>query len=1080
MIVVVSWQTPQFVSDAVHRLSDQRMATVHTDVREALDKVSVLPRSIAVLLRDEGKRAADPEADQRLRRTLMRLLKQTGGSGVSGLYIAFEDRDYKDLIWVDLQRGENARFETDYHREDLEENAWYFLPKHDRDHRYVVSPVFRDPSSNKLMISVTSRVEDDQGQFLGVAGADLWLEKLDAVLAESLKSSLDERANQPEGTQIYLVERRTDQAGAAARDIVFADSRRLAAPRWEKDLPGLEQFPGGARVARSDEGYERVGDRVIAWHQIPEILVPGPRTWKVVLNLPASDLEQKQPAQALVHWLIGHGVGFLLILGVILYFMSGRILEPIRSLSLAAAAVESGDYRPNGLGALSRQSDVFGQLARGFQRMVAEVASREEQLVTAKDDLARRERHFRSLIEHGSDLITLLDADGFIRYESPSLERLLGHTPDALEGRRILDLVHPEDRDQVEAAFRRTLGRPGVQPRMIQYRFQHANGSYRVLESSCTNLLAEPAVAGLVVNSRDVTDRRQAEEQIRLLNADLEDRVRNRTTELAQKNEELLAAKEATDLAMKQQEIFLNNVAHDLRTPLTVVIGYSEDLLRRAKKKGYDALIPDLNLIVSRGNDLLELINDLLQLSRAMNDKAIELNVKSFGIAAALQARMEGIETIARKNGNTVVFQPSDGLGTMVGDDMKLWRILMNLLTNACKFTKDGRITVTADRRVGHDGEDDQIVITVRDTGMGMSPEQQAQLFHRFAQVHEGSARILGGVGLGLSICSLYCRIMGGHITVDSAVGKGTTFTLTLPAELRPDRADAPVPSPDGSQPARLENDRPRDQKPLDSANLVLIIDDDSNITELMQRNLGEEGFATRAARSGEEGLLLAKQLLPSAIILDVVMPGIDGWAVLAALKTDVKTCNIPVIMVSMLDERERGLKLGADEYVTKPLPRDRLNDLLHKYLGGRTSARILLAEDDRDLSRRIVRMLSEQGWQVDAAGDGAEALRLFHQTDPDIILLDLMLPRPDGFELIEEFRRADRARQVPIIVITAHDLDLEARRRLEGQVEQVLQKGLFGRDELLQEIRGLVTAHRRQASSQPELIHAQGPVHRG
>src|SRR5262249_13329400 len=203
-----------------------------------------------------------------------------------------------------------------------------------------------------------------------------------------------------------------------------------------------------------------------------------------------------------------------------------------------------------------------------------------------------------------------------------------------------------EDRDHVAAAFRRTLGRPGVQPGMIEYRFQHANGSYRVLESSCTNLLDEPAVAGLVVNSRDVTDRRQAEEQIRLLNADLEDRVRHRTTELAQKNEELLAAKEATDLAMKQQEIFLNNVAHDLRTPLTVVIGYSEDLLRRAKKKGYDALIPDLKLIVSRGNDLLELINDLLQLSRAMNDKAIELNVKPFAIAAVLQSRMEGIETI--------------------------------------------------------------------------------------------------------------------------------------------------------------------------------------------------------------------------------------------------------------------------------------------------------------------------------------------------------------------------------------------------------------------------------------------------
>ena len=187
----------------------------------------------------------------------------------------------------------------------------------------------------------------------------------------------------------------------------------------------------------------------------------------------------------------------------------------------------------------------------------------------------------------------------------------------------------------------------------------------------------------------------------------------------------------------------------------------------------------------------------------------------------------------------------------------------------------------------------------------------------------------------------------------------------------------------------------PRD----DSANLVLIIDDDASVSELMQRNLGEEGFQARTARSGEEGLRMAKQLLPSAIILDVVMPGLDGWAVLAALKSDARTARIPIIMASMLDEHERGLRMGADEYVTKPFGRDRLADLLHKHLGDRSGARLLVVEDDIETRDRLCRSLREQNWEVFAAGDGVEALGLLREHRPDLILLDLLLPVMNGFE---------------------------------------------------------------------------------
>ena len=230
-----------------------------------------------------------------------------------------------------------------------------------------------------------------------------------------------------------------------------------------------------------------------------------------------------------------------------------------------------------------------------------------------------------------------------------------------------------------------------------------------------------------------------------------------------------------------------------------------------------------------------------------------------------------------------------------------------------------------------------------------------------------------------------------------------------------------------------------------------------------MRRNLGDEGYQTRAASSGEEGLRLAKQLHPSAIILDIVMPGIDGWAVLAALKTDAETIDIPIIMATMLDEKERGYRLGADDYVTKPFGRDRLTEIIHKHVGGRPSARLLVVEDDAEARGRLRDSLRGQGWTVSEAADGFEALARIEADRPDLVLIDLMLPRMNGFEVIEEIRKHKAWESVPVIVITGAEIDAEARHRLESQVEQVLQKGLFSRDQLFEEIRALVATHRRE-----------------
>jgi PAS domain S-box-containing protein len=929
------------------------------------------------------------------------------------------------------------------------------------------------------MVSVTTPIHDDSGAFVGVAGADILLNQLADLLDDySTKTRgsdigftclIDKRGTAPAGSP--QVKRNTGEEKTLAFALPHAKRLELGFRPLSDDEKGKDaaidarRMPGQAQLlAEGDVPEGVVVQTPLGRHILYTKLVPG-TTWKLALYVPRSSISGQVWRTALLSFAIGLA-GLALMLNLVTR-VADRVTEPIDRLTTASSRVEIGDYELSELEPIAARHDDLGQLARGFRRMVQEVASREKQLREAQADLERSERHFRALIENATDIVSIVDAQAIVRYNSPSFRQILGYAPDQHVDRPATENIHPEDRDRVATGLRDLVTAGGEQ--MIEYRFRARDGSWRTLESHSTNLLADPAVAGIVINTRDVTDRRRAEDEVRRLNARLELRVRERTAELETALEQLRAAKEATEQAMRQQEVFLSNVAHDLRTPLTVVIGYGEDLLRRARKKGIDAFVPDLQLVVNRGRDLLELINDLLSLSKAMNDRGIDLDIEVFDVVALVRERIEGLGPIAKKYGNTIVFEPVEGLGNMVADRSKVWRILMNLLSNACKFTKDGRITVSAERESSPEGE--RIVFRVSDTGMGIPVDKQAILFHRFARAHPDSGRFQAGVGLGLSICLLYCRAMGGEIRVASEEGKGSMFTVSLPAIV----ATAPQPSqPAPDRPTRPPAPATPVRRATGEANLVLIIDDDTSVTDLVQRNLAEEGIASRAATSGEEGLRLAKQILPSAIILDVVMPGLDGWGVLAALKADAATAEIPIIMASMLDERERGLRLGADEYVTKPLARDRLVRALHKHLRDRPTPRILVVEDDDDTRRLLAGVLREQDWIVQEASDGAEALSLIASDPPDLVVLDLMLPTVDGFEVVERLRRDPRLPEIPILVVTAAELSADDRRRLEGRVAQVLGKDLLDRDELLREIRALVAEYARTRTPVPakEEVH--------
>ena len=416
------------------------------------------------------------------------------------------------------------------------------------------------------------------------------------------------------------------------------------------------------------------------------------------------------------------------------------------------------------------------------------------------------------------------------------------------------------------------------------------------------------------------------------------------------------------------------------------------------------------------------------------------------------------INPLVEKNANTLQVHCANDLGAMRADLTKVRQALFNLLGNACKFTEQGTITLGVAREM-RDGEA-RISFRVTDTGIGMTPEQMGKLFQAFSQADASTSRKYGGTGLGLAISQKFCRMMGGDITVESAPGQGSTFTIQLPAEVDDPRvAGAP-----------REEEIPPSIPPLpEGALTVLVIDDDPTVHDLMHRFLSKEGLRMVAASHGEEGLQIAKALHPALITLDVLMPGMDGWAVLTALKADPDLADIPVIIITIGDDKQMGYALGAAEYLTKPIDWKRMAAILHKYRCARPPCRALVVEDDADMREVLRRRLEKEGWAVSEAANGREALERMAESRPELILLDLMMPEMDGFQFLEEVRKQEEWRSIPVVVVTAKDLTPEDRLLLSGSVTQILQKGAYSQEELLREVRDRVVSCVRPATPYTE-----------
>jgi CheY-like chemotaxis protein len=476
---------------------------------------------------------------------------------------------------------------------------------------------------------------------------------------------------------------------------------------------------------------------------------------------------------------------------------------------------------------------------------------------------------------------------------------------------------------------------------------------------------------------------------------------------------------------------FLANMSHELRTPLNAIIGYSEMLLEEVEEEEdlrADELTADIERIRTAGQHLLALINNVLDLSKIETGKMTVYN-EAFDVVELLQELLLTLQPLAERNQNRLELEVTEDIPLMYADMTKLRQTVTNLISNACKFTSDGEIRLRAG--LLHGRAEPFLRLEVIDTGIGIPEEQQAHIFDAFTQADSSTTKRYGGTGLGLAICREYCGLMGGSIDVSSTVGSGTTFTVDLPlgSPPLPGTEDAPAARPEAKRQAPTAG---RPQR-------VLVIDDDPNALELTCRLLEQQGCETLLAAGGDIGLRLAREQQPDLIVLDLMMPEVDGWTVLSVLKDQEDTRHIPVILQSSLSARDQAIHHGAIEFLQKPVDRLQLANTLEKFMPGDREGHVLVVESASTSRDGLVSGLRRQGWWVSTTEDVGEALAIARQHPPDLVLLSLALPREDVFELVDELAADDKLQDRPVYVITPAGIDDEARRRLEGNVDLIL-----------------------------------------
>jgi signal transduction histidine kinase/DNA-binding response OmpR family regulator len=513
-------------------------------------------------------------------------------------------------------------------------------------------------------------------------------------------------------------------------------------------------------------------------------------------------------------------------------------------------------------------------------------------------------------------------------------------------------------------------------------------------------------------------------------------------------------ARERAEEANRTKSEFLANMSHELRTPLNAIIGYSEILEEDAVDQGQDSLINDIKKIRNAGKHLLSLINDVLDLAKIESGK-VDLYLESFDVSKMVKDVVDTLQPTCEKNNNKMVVNCPDNIGLMRSDFTKVRQSLFNLLSNASKFTHNGEVKLTVNQEVfqAKTGETQKFLyFQVKDSGIGMKPEHCKKLFQAFSQADSSTTRKYGGTGLGLAITQNFINMMGGEVVVESVYGVGSTFTLKLPQIARQVASkNEEFDESTATASSILVN-------PLHTKT-VLVIDDSHHDRKFLHRYLTGEGYNVVMAVNGKQGLQMAKEIVPDMITLDVMMPEMDGWETLVALKNDPFLVNIPVIMSSIIEDRHLAQTLGAVDYLAKPVDKTRLLNVVDKHIARSARGPILVIEDDPDTLEITCDLLVQAGWSIQAAENSIEAVEIIEKSPPILILLDLMMPGMDGFEVIKKLRYHPQWQLIPIIVITSVELSTSEYAQLSKQVQNIFQKGKYELQDLLNEVNEVISS---------------------
>jgi len=515
------------------------------------------------------------------------------------------------------------------------------------------------------------------------------------------------------------------------------------------------------------------------------------------------------------------------------------------------------------------------------------------------------------------------------------------------------------------------------------------------------------------------------------------DELRQTAEELQEQNLELELQGKQVEEANRLKSEFLSNMSHELRTPLNSVMALSRVLIRQAEDKLSEEELNYLKVIARNGQNLLALINDILDLAK-IEAGNMNVSLKLFPLGYTVETIMERLAPIAEEKGIEMHLNIPDDLPKIESDEVRVHQILQNIIGNAVKFTTKGSVTASA----RSDGEN--IHIEVVDTGIGIAKKDLPYIFQEFRQVDGSSARAYEGTGLGLAIASRAARVLGGELRVQSVLGKGSKFTLTLPIrrpdimpEFRPVVPTAPI-------------------EIAQSRKIVLVVDDAPDVAALIAAHLIREGYDALTATSGKQALELAANHRPFAITLDIVMPDMDGWEVLQSLKENPDTKDIPVIIISIADDREVGFALGAVGYITKPVNKDVLLAEINN-IGGSSMHTVLVADDNMHERREMAKIIEQGGMRAIIADGGVKCMEMITATMPDLLILDLIMPDMDGFEVLERVRSDPATRDLPVIVVTAKELTAKDREKLTGKVSLILAKSETTSTALLEEIKKIL-----------------------